>query len=143
MTVVVWDGSTLATDCAATDGRVKWQSTKAWRFEDKILSGVGPLQSILAMRDWYMDGADPGRFPVIQTSFPCHFIVISRGQGLSRYESGPIPIIHGRNQCAFGEGRDFAYGAMAMGASAGEAVDIANQFSVHCGHGKQVYDLED
>lgn len=139
MSIVVWDGHTLATDRAATDGAIKWRAAKAWRFGEAILSGVGPVQSILAMREWYMRGADPADLPIVQLSPNwCHFIVV-RKDGLHRYEQGPYPIHHGRDQCAFGEGKDFAYGALAMGADAAKAVEITNMFSTVCGHGVDTY----
>jgi len=140
MTVIVWDGSTLATDKAATDGAAQWETTKAWRWNNEILSGAGPLQTILTMREWYKDR--PGNlFPSVQQGPDwCHFVVVTRN-GLLRYEQGWIPIDHGWDQCAFGEGRDFAYGAMAMGATAAQAVEAANKYSVHCGLGVEEYKL--
>ena len=70
MTVLVYDGTHLATDTGATDGRVMWETTKAWYYNNQcptILSGVGSLKSILLMRDWYTDGADKDKFPTQQT----------------------------------------------------------------------------
>lgn len=146
MSIVVWDGDTLATDKAATDGTTKWTATKAWHHNigshmPLILSGVGPLQTILAMKNWAVEGADQNNFPSAQlTPLFCHFLIVSF-TGLVRYEQGPIPIDHGRMKCAFGEGAPFAYGAMAMGADAAKAVEIANQHSVHCGLGVDTYKL--
>ena len=144
MTVIVWDGSTLATDTAANDGNSQWYSPKAWYHVVEegpvILAGAGPLHSILAMREWFLDGRKRDAFPVIQTTHPCHFIVVNKG-GLYRYEDHPLPIEHGRNQCAFGEGKDFAYGALAMGATSQQSVTIANQFSTHCGMSVEVFEI--
>jgi|TARA_R110000744_G_scaffold173945_4_gene292690 hypothetical protein len=146
MSIVVWDGTTLATDRAATDGTTKWRATKAWRHTTDagtplILSGVGPLQTILAMKNWMVEGADQNRFPSAQLApLFCHFLVVSP-TGLIRYEQSPLPIDHHRCKCAFGEGAPFAYGAMAMGASAAKAVEIANQHSVYCGLGVDTYNL--
>ena len=144
MTVVVWDGSTLATDKAASDGAAHWHTDKAWYHvaeEGKVvLSGTGPLHSILSMKEWFIQGADRDTFPTLQTTHPCHFVVVNYA-GLYRYEAHPLPISHGRRQCAFGEGKDFAYGALAMGATAAQAVEIANQFSAHCGLGVDVFAL--
>ena len=145
MTIVVWDGDALATDCAATDGAAKWQTTKAWYHviggEVLILTGAGPVQTVLAMREWYKRGGMPDDFPPAQLSpHWCHFVVVSK-DGLVRYEQGPYSIDHGRNKCAFGEGKDFAYGAMAMGATAAEAVAVCNDFSPSCGLGVAVYRL--
>ncbi len=145
MTVVVWDGVTLATDRAATDGAAKWATEKAWyhgQDEDRIIvSGAGPLKSILYMREWCKEGCIIDHFPVSQLTHPCHFIVVSQVDGLYRYEDSHIRIMHGYEPCAFGEGRDVAHGALAMGATAQQAVEAANQFSAHCGLGVEEYRL--
>jgi ATP-dependent protease HslVU (ClpYQ) peptidase subunit len=43
---------------------------------------------------------------------------------------------------AWGSGRDFALGAMAMGATAREAVAVACRFNVYCGNGIDAFDLK-
>ena len=145
MTVIVWDGSILATDSAATDGAAQWETEKAWYHDcdegKVILAGAGPLQTILQMRDWFKGGGLHNKFPNAQlTSQFCHFVVVNR-HGLYRYEQGVIPIEHGLHKCAFGEGKDFAYGALAMGANAETAVKIAIDHSVHCGLSVRTYKL--
>jgi hypothetical protein len=141
MTIVVWDGETLAADRAATDGAAQWEIDKIWwslspTNEEVLLSGAGPLQTILEMREWYKNGTKRSDFPQAQQepSTWCHFILVDK-EGLTRWEQGPHRIVHGTMKCAFGEGRDFAYGAMEMGANAERAVEVANKFSVHCGLG--------
>lgn len=146
MTVVVWDGEVLATDCAATDGAAMWETTKAWYHNNngrqEILSGAGPVQSILAMREWYKRGAIADGLPPSQLSPNwCHFIVVT-ASGLYRYEQGPHSIYHGFNLCAFGEGKDFALGAMEMEADAARAVEVCNKLSPYCGLGVSRYQLE-
>ncbi len=145
MTVVVWDGEVLATDTAATDGAAQWETEKAWYHicdeGEVILSGTGPLQTILEMREWFKNGALHNKFPSSQlTPLFCHFLVVNRN-GLIRYEQGSIPIEHGTAKCAFGDGKDFAYGALAMGANAFEAVRVAIDYSVHCGLSVATYKL--
>ena len=147
MTVIVWDGKVLATDRAATDGAAQWQTTKAWYFGEGrdclILSGSGPVQAILQMRDWFVGGALRNEFPSVQlTSHFCHFVVVSPYVGLYRFEQGVPPIDHGYEPCAFGEGRDFALGAMSMGANAAKALEVANKHSIHCDLGVATYELE-
>ena len=143
MTVVVWDGKTLATDKAASDGSAQWQTEKAWLFGESVLSGAGPLQSILTMREWYRAGALHNNFPQVQLSPQfCHFVIASK-EGLIRYEQGPIAIDHKNDYCAFGEGRDFALGALAMGATSEQAVEVAINHSPYCGIGVRVYGIGD
>jgi len=141
MSVVVWDGMTLATDKSASNGNIHHCIDKAWVYKDVLLTGTGSLGGILAMREWYKAGAKPEGFPEIQKGNNwCHFIVVTE-HGLERYEQSPIPIEHGRNACAFGSGQDIAYGALAMGANAEQAVGIANQYVADCGHGVDVFTL--
>lgn len=143
MTIVVWDGATLAVDRGVTDGYTMWEQDKAWRLGNAVLTGVGNMTLVLAMRNWYVAGRDASKFPTEQT-LPdrwCEFIVATP-DGLFRYERSPIPIEHGKNKCAFGYGKDFAYGALAMGATAEQAVSIANKFSPHCGMGVDVFNFE-
>ncbi len=142
MTIVVWDGKTLAADRAATDGAAQWETEKIWEWNSNLISGAGPLQTILTMRDWYKKGAKNVSFPHLQRNPGtwCHFVVVGK-DGLTRWEMGLHPIPHGFNICAFGEGKDFAYGAMEMGADAIRAVEVANKFSVHCGLGVVSYKI--
>lgn len=141
MSVVVWDGKTLATDKASASGNIQHRIDKVWIHGGELLTGTGTLGTILEMREWYKSGAYHKAFPNIQKGdYWCHFIVVDE-HGLKRYEQSPIPIEHGRNACAFGSGQDLAYGALAMGASAEQAVNIANQYSPSCGQGVDVFTL--
>jgi hypothetical protein len=142
MTIVVWDGSTLAVDRGVTDGFTMWEQDKAWRLGDEVVTGVGNMTLVLAMRNWYVSGRDASKFPTEQTMPDrwCEFIVVTT-EGLFRYERSPIPIEHGFHKCAFGYGKDFAYGALAMGATAEQAAHVACKFSPHCGMGVDVYKL--
>ena len=141
MSVIVWDGKTLATDRAALSGSIHHRVVKAWSHEVAILTGTGSVKRIHEMVEWYKKGVDTP-FPEGQnTSNWCHFIVVDE-HGLKRYEQSPIPIEHGFNACAFGSGQDLAYGALAMGADAQRAVEIANLYSRNCGHGVDVFHLK-
>ena len=140
MSVIVWDGVSLAVDNGATDGFSMWEAEKVWVHKGKFLTGAGTVSSILEMREWYKNGASPLSFPSTQRVLDtmCNFIVVDK-TGLHRYEQTHIPIDHGFKICAFGQGKDFAYGALAMGATAEQAATIANKFSIHCGMGVSTY----
>ena len=61
MTVIAWDGKTLATDRMANDGSQKWESSKAWygMSKDKevaIITGVGLAHYIRQLSEWYQQG---------------------------------------------------------------------------------------
>ena len=145
MTVVVWDGMNLATDRQANDGSLKWESSKAWYVtsngEVSIVSGVGLLSHIVTLREWYKNGALPDRYPAEIQHNTAQLIVI-RQDGLWVYDGTAYPEHKGFNVCAFGHGRDFAFGALAMGADARKAVEIACEYSLQCGKGVEIYSLQ-
>ena len=141
MTIVVYDGDMLVVDRSGSDGVRKWEQVKVWPDPKtgELLTGVGPATTVMLMRDWYLNGADPDKFPREQKGRDwCEFIVVGP-EGLVRYEQSHVPIDHAKYKSAFGVGRDFAYGAMAAGADASEAAAIACEFSNMCGAGFNVY----
>mgnify|MGYP003149565023 CR=1 len=150
MTVVVWDGETLATDRQASDGSLKWETDKAWYVmrDDKpyIVSGVGYLKYIVSLREWFINGAVPNEYPYglkdsatrITTQ---QLVVVDKDKGLIVYDDSPYPTVHGFVPCAFGDGKEFSYGALSMGATSSEAVGVTNEHSLHCGKGVAIYSL--
>ena len=144
MTVLVWDGDTLATDRQANDGSLAWESSKAWYISGKtgvcIATGVGMLKDIIVAREWWKEGGQPSHWPFSHTTNNCQFIVVDGG-GLHLFDGTPYPETRAFTPCAFGHGRDFAYGALAMGANAKEAVEAANKYSLHCGIGVELFTL--
>ena len=158
MTVIAWDGEVLATDTQCTMGNAKYNSPKAW-YESVggqacIISGVGTLKNIHRHKDWLLKDNRPVSVIAspdnrwMSVEFPYgdvenhyyQFILVTK-EGLLRYEGTPYPIVHGVNACAFGEASDFAYGALAMGATAIEAVKVAIQYSHQCGGNVESYSL--
>ena len=147
MIVIAWDGEVLATDTQCTMGNSKYQSPKAWYEsiggEVCIVSGVGTLKNIHRHKDWLIDfwkGGD-SPFPYSDMEHYYYQLIFVTKEGLLRYEGTPYPIHHGVNACAFGEASDFAYGALAMGATAVEAVQVAIKYSHQCGGNVESYSL--
>ena len=158
MSVIVWDGKCLATDRQANDGSMKWEAEKAWYVTHKekkdmkgaemgwvyvnrhaIVSGVGMLGSILKMRDCFIQNGNLSGIDVPHNS--AELIVVSK-KGLSVWSTNGTAVELSAPM-AFGEGREYALGAMAMGATAEEAVQIANEYSLHCGKGVLKYTLHE
>ena len=113
-----------------------------------IVSGVGYLKYIITLREWFTNGADPEKYPYglrtgtsrITTQ---QLVVIDKDKGLIVYDDSPFPVEQGFTPCAFGDGKEFAYGALSMGATASEAVGVTNEHSLHCGKGVSLYSLHD
>lgn len=141
MTIIVYDGHSLAIDNAGVHEGIKVPLVKAFRCNDgSVITGVGNAAQIALMRDWYVNGAKSEEFPESQRQGNpwCELIVVDK-DGLTRYEHTPSAVMHARHKCAFGVGKDIAYGALAMGATAEQAATIVTQYHPDCGHGVMTF----
>ncbi len=143
MTVIVWDGDTLATDRIAASRYTKRKVRKAWYRntpEGKIIiSGAGYTDEINAMEHWYMGGM---KEKIDRDVFKESTLIIVRGGNLVYYDD---PFKHnfvGKKSVAFGSGAPWAFGALEMGATAVEAAKIACLHCIRCGGGIDTYTLK-
>ena len=137
MTVVVWDGKIIAADKQASQGDLKSLTTKIRRSGGgDILAWTGACENGMALADWYERGADSKEWPVFQKDAEswCRLIVASGGKVFT-YEQLPVKQFVEEPFAAWGSGRDYALGALAMGANAVKAVKVASEFSTSCGLG--------
>lgn len=144
MSVIVWDGKTLAADRQVTYGQVKLEGSKIKRLADGTLLGwTGDEDTGMAMVIWYEKGADVEKLPPSQTKEDWSRLIVIYPNGRAfQYQQWGIATEIVSRPFAFGAGQDFALGALAMGADARKAVEIANQYSIGCGFGVEAYDLE-
>lgn len=140
MTVVAWDGQTLAADKRICHGESVTIMSKLFvKRKDLVLAFVGNISSGLMMIEWYVAGKNPEDFPATQASdYGSQLIVVEKGILMS-YEVLPIPIFEEGRLQAWGTGRDLALGAMEMGADAVRAVEIASKYNICCGNGVDFY----
>lgn len=143
MSVVAWDGRTIAADKQMESGGKTATATKIRRISTgEVLAWTGSMEAGLTLARWYADGADVGKWPECQKDKDqwTRLIVASKS-GVKFYEMLPAPIDVEDPFCAWGSGQDFATGAMAAGASARQAVLITSEFSTGCGRGVDVFQL--
>lgn len=132
MTVIVFDGATCAVDSGAVAETTMLRVRKFWIRGDELITGAGETSHVVAMAEWYLAGAKPPEFPpMLHLKRDAELVVID-SRRVRRYEASPYGVDHGNVRCAFGGGRDFAYGALAMGASAAQAAEVACLFSPVC-----------
>ena len=137
MTVIAWDGKTLAADRQGESGGLKSIVTKIFKLETGEIVGItGYLSEGLATIDWYKNGAKPDDYPISKDS-GTSMVVIKDGV-IHKYEDHYKPLIIRNSFYAFGSGRELAIGAMAMGADAEQEVEIACQYESGCGMGIDV-----
>lgn len=63
MTVIAWDGCTLAADKRASSGGIARTVTKIERHEGCLIAMTGCWDTGAEMREWFKAGADPEKFP--------------------------------------------------------------------------------
>lgn len=137
MTVIAWDGKTLAADRRST---TSWgahnEVTKIWRHDGALFGMTGKPALGFRLSEWYKAGAQPANFPS-ECAAPneADLIVITPAGHALTYSTGPYPERWEDKFLAWGSGRDFAIAAMHCGRDAREAVAITCRYSVHCGNG--------
>ena len=137
MSVVAWDGKTLAADRQSTNHGHKAICRKLWVVGDSAIAVTGSIAEGLAMKAWFEAGADPAEYPGFQGDKErwCRLIVVT-ADALLEYEQPCTPVPWPRDKpMAWGSGRDFALGAMTAGADAIVAVEITNSLSTETGFG--------
>ena len=139
MTVVAWDGTTLAADKRATNNGLHRTVRKIYRLNDEELAGVaGDFADSEAILAWLRGSRNPDTFPQLPDRDSARVLVLRRIAGGVRvllYEARAIPIEFEERHFAMGCGRDYAMAALYLGKSAVEAVAIASALDCYCGNG--------
>jgi ATP-dependent protease HslVU (ClpYQ) peptidase subunit len=138
MTVIVWDGTTLAADRQCTvSSNFKTTLTKIFRLTEGLIGFAGNCEQVPVLLQWFLDGCIPDLYPEYQadkdTATEC-IVVLPDGKILL-YDANHLPIYIEAPCFAIGSGAQFAMGAMRQGATAEEAVKIAIHYDVFCGNG--------
>jgi len=142
MTVIAWDGKTLAADKQATNNGLKRRVTKIHRIEIPgigvaLAAFSGELAQGVLMLDWLKRGAKAEDFPTSQRAKEdwSPIIVITAEHGILTYEMSPVPARIEEKLYASGSGRDYAMAAMHLGCDAIKAVQVAIDLDAYCGCG--------
>ena len=145
MSVLAWDGHTLATDRQITNGNtITTPICKHERYGAELLGLVGALGASRAMRDWYIAGANPDAFPKLRPDTNAVLIVVHADGSLSEYSGEPYACRYAAGlPYAAGTGESAALAAMRCGKTAAEAVQIACEVDIYCGGGVDVSALTD
>lgn len=141
MSVIAWDGKTLAADRQSCCGETISTVRKIFKLEtEEVIALSGDLDIGMTMKRWYEEGHEREDWPKINEDEKrfCRLIVASEA-GVIYYERTPDPVQVIDLFMAWGCGREAALGALAMGASAEKAVEIASRFVLYCGNGCDSY----
>ena len=140
MTVIAWDGTTLAADKMTSFGGLHGTTTKLHRIGSLLVGGCGNTAMIQEMLTWIKNGRQVDKFPERQRDpQECTSImVISEDSVILQYENTPYPLVIQNPYWAIGSGRDFAMASMFLGKTALEAVEVASTLCNDCGNGIDV-----
>lgn len=102
-----------------------------------LFAGCGTWSMVSRFLDWGMKGCVGDHPPMNHEDFnAAGFIFMPDGTILSFEPSGPS--VHLCDYFAEGSGRDLAMGALAFGASAIEAIEVAKEHDIYTGGNVQV-----
>lgn len=143
MTVIAWDGKTLAADKMSSSVGYAYTVTKVYRLSDgSIAAFTGGGDHAMALLAWLNGLRLPADYPKAQETNDTSALVIAPTGRVLSYGATPHPqTIEGRYYAA-GHGRDFALAAMHLGYSAEIAVKIACELDIYCGKGVDTLTLE-
>ncbi len=143
MSVVCWDGKTLAADKQITSSEMLKSGRKIYQTRaGNIAAFTGSLEQGLVLIRWHEAGSDESKWPAFQRTADWTRLIIANSMHCVTYDQEPIEQVIDGPFAAWGTGRDFAMGAMAMGANAAQAVEIASRYNVYCGCGVDVFELK-
>lgn len=144
MTVIAWDGKTLAADKQGGNEWTKYgTTTKIRRIRGHLVGCAGTSSLARAMLAWFEAGAVEADFPEAQsdTDKACTVLVITPDGRCTVYQSTPQPIEYENSYYAIGSGQDAAAAVMELGHDARTAVEIASRVCVGCGNGIDTLEL--
>jgi hypothetical protein len=142
MTIVAWDGKTLAADKLGDSSGFRRTTTKIRRFDGGLFGSAGMGSYAAHMFEWIKSGARPETIPAFQLTDEYQNVLVVRNDGtVWIYAQSPYPFEMEDAFHAIGSGRDFAIATMYLGFGAVHAVHVASQFETGCGNGIDTLEL--
>lgn len=143
MTIIAYDGKTVATDRQATDNGLRQYAKKLFKMDDGTVIAIsGDMSLSIALKDWYVAGKPEDKCPCSREKDKFGYIIVFKPDGtVEEYENCDTPIEVIDPFMAWGSGRNYAIAAMGLGKTAEEAVLEASRYDVFCGMGVDVVDL--
>lgn len=142
MTVIAFDGKTLAADKQADNGWTKHRTTKIRRAGHFLIGSSGDADAGAALKVWFERGAVEADFPKEAADKNNATLMVVGEEGIRLYQRTPHAIHLEQPRHAIGSGAEAALAAMHCGKTAAEAVEIASLISIGCGMGVDTLTLE-
>lgn len=142
MTVIAWDGKTLAADKQSTCSGSPSKVTKIYRVPGGRVGFAGNALNARALLEWFRAGRPPEAWPKLRGNNHADALFIGDDGVVLGYSGiSPSPEIYEDQFVAMGAGRDYALAAMYLGHDARKAVEVACALDVFCGMGIDTLEL--
>lgn len=141
MTVIAWDGKTLAADKMMGFGTSKVTVTKICRIDGMLFGWAGDAALGRACQHWVHSGMAIDAFPPAQRTNTGSMLIIMPDGEIRHYGSEPYPMIIEEKFYTVGSGDEYAAAALYLGKSAREAVEVACALDPNCGMGIDTLEL--
>lgn len=142
MTVICWDGKTLAADKRMSFGTSFVTVTKIHRIDGKLVGFSGDSAQGRSCIQWVRDGMKREEYPSLQKSTPGSLLVIQPDGAIHYFGNTPDPMVIEEICFAIGCGSEYADAALYLGKTAREAVEVAIALDSGCGNGIDTLELE-
>lgn len=143
MTVIAWDGKTLAADKMACAQGYGYTVTKVRRLRDgRLAAFCGDGDSAMELLAWLEGSLNPATYPESQKTNDTSAVVIQPDGTVLSYGKTAFPQVIEDRIYAMGHGRDYALAAMHCGKTAREAVELVCRLDVYCGNGIDTLELQ-
>jgi 20S proteasome alpha/beta subunit len=145
MTIVAWDGKTLAADRQLTSGNTISSCKKLFRLDSgEIVGMAGEWGLCLQMLHWLSTTRSPETFPEFQkeTEAFVQVLVITPKKEIFDFGRSPYPTKLEDKFAAIGSGAPYALALMSKSFTAKQAVTVACRFDPNCGQGIDTIQLK-
>ena len=137
MTIIAWDGYTLAADKAAHNNGYLSTVTKIYRVPDGLVGLSGDGDAAMDLLEWFQNGRIAKDYPAAQkgNGDRSGALFIDKQKQIWSYDKSPNAQQYMQKFHAMGCGRDYAMATMHLGFDSVKAVEVACALDVYCGNG--------
>ena len=146
MTVIVFDGKQMVADRRMSSGNMHETVQKIHRLFGGVVVGFsGSVAHQGPMLQWVTEGVNPEAYPgpAFDAEHPmdAEMLVVNKWGQVFTFVGGPYLVEVLSRPVVIGSGAAYVLGAMAAGADAVRAVEIASQYDPGCGNGIDVVEV--
>lgn len=145
MTVIVFDGVTMAADKLAVSGTGRTTVSKIFRFGTSLIGLSGNMSVAMELMAWFCSGVHAEDFPASardDANGVC-MLVVQKDGVIFCFERTPFPYRIHDKKCAIGCGAEMAMVALDLGSTAVKAVEAVSRHNINCGNGVDALNLHD